>query len=101
MEGLICPWCGEEFADLDFFEQAPEADYPIRCPRCRREFAARYRFEPVFERDVPEELAGCEEGCDLWDISLGCCSYRTRRRGRAPETPGKPADGCPLGYSDE
>lgn len=108
MSDYRCPWCGEEIRDPDYWECSPESAYPVECSNCDREFEVSYYIDPVFSVTVPEELAPCEEGCDMWDGISDCCIYGTvqnskgeARRALYGLEPRKPMDGCPLGHDRE
>lgn len=108
MSDYVCPYCGEEIDECDWWEWEPENDYETECPECERVFKVSYYVEPMFTVTMPEELDACID-CDAWDGVYECCAWSNLakieewncRKRRLGQEQVRPMTGCPLGHDKE
>ena len=107
MSDYVCPWCGEEIDDPDYWEREPGDSCEVECPGCGRELSVWYEMDPSFNVDIPAELEACRE-CGCWDQVRECCArgkpmspglmYLIERGAAEPPSP---LECCPLGHRGE
>lgn len=108
MSDYVCPYCGEEIDEFDWYELEAENDYERECPECGRVFKVSYYVNPMFTVTMPEELDACID-CEAWDGVHDCCAWSDRAKidewnclqQRLGQEAVRPMTGCPLGHDKE
>ena len=80
MSDYVCPWCGCEIDEDDWWEIPENETFITECPNCERELRVSYYVEPVFSVTMPEELDACAD-CRAWD-GIEDCRSEERRVGK-------------------
>lgn len=109
MSDYVCPWCGCEVDEDDWWEIPENETFITECPNCERELRVSYYVEPVFSVTMPEELDACAD-CRAWDGIEDCCAWldkakiaewNHRRAIWGDRKNIRPMNGCPLGHDKE
>lgn len=103
MSDYVCPFCGTEIDNPDWFECGDE--YTEQCPSCEREFNVTIEYEPIFTTHTPRDLQHCKSICAFWVSHPKHCDFESNNEPRTTQytmryfhLPSTPPITCPLGY---